>query len=397
MCPNLNIIVGSNIYNYKVMLPLGLPTTLWGRVVLLMGVLPMHEVHQLFSACASMGRHLEIARRVCVIVQAHRWPMFGSPPPRWLSQSHHVQLDTRRANPWRVTIRAEAAISSLPSLHTFVAEYCVGALLARRSPNLLHLQLPACAGVTDQAMVSLTQSCTRLQSLDISNCWELSDATFGAIATMCRDLLSLTMCACRQPAVTDAALVSIGAGCTNLRHLSIGGCTQITDIAITGIIKGCRHLQSLDVSGCTTLTDAAFASVETHGLGLQRVNMALCNQETITNATLYAIAKGCSALRDLNMSFCWQETITDEALVAIAAGCPQLQHLDISSCWQRTITDVALVAIARQCVNLRHLDIRFCRQLAITAHTQIVANSPDMHAIDARHPPFARPHTHKAP
>ena len=71
------------------------------------------------------------------------------------------------------------------------------------------IDLSGCQLVTDLGIRALTQSCRNLESVNVSSCYELSDAAFESLGT-CRGLRSLDACGCEQ--LTDAGLRALSQG-----------------------------------------------------------------------------------------------------------------------------------------------------------------------------------------
>ena len=131
-----------------------------------------------------------------------------------------------------------------------------------------------------------------LRELYMAGCSDVTDAAFAHL----RDIHTLDMTCCDQPAITDAAFVPLA----GLQRLCIGSCSQasITDAALAPL----RGIKLLNMSACMQFTDAAFA----HLRGIHTLHMRSCDQPAITDAA-FAHLKG---IHTLGMSGCGQATIT---------------------------------------------------------------------------------------
>ena len=87
-----------------------------------------------------------------------------------------------------------------------------------------------------------------LQLQERHRCW--SDGNRKRVSK----LTTLVLFQCDN--VTDAGLIEIGRGCSNLQSLDLTYCKNITDATLIEIGKGCPKLQSLDLSGCYRINDA---------------------------------------------------------------------------------------------------------------------------------------------
>jgi len=165
----------------------------------------------------------------------------------------------------------------------------------------------------DLLSLLITKQCTRLQSLDVSFCYQL----------------------------IDASIISISSHCTGLQSLNVSGCDLLSDASIISISSHCTGLQSLNVSGCNHLTDASIISISTHCSGLQLLIVSWCNQ--LTDASIISISVHCTRLQSLDLSWC--EMITDSSIISISTHCTRLQSLDVSCC--EMITDASIMSISR--------------------------------------------------
>ncbi len=80
------------------------------------------------------------------------------------------------------------------------------------------VDLSGCQLVTDLGIRALTSSCRNLESVNVSSCYELSDAAFESLGT-CSGLRSLDACGCEQ--LTDAGLQALAQGA---RYASVAPC-----------------------------------------------------------------------------------------------------------------------------------------------------------------------------
>ncbi len=78
------------------------------------------------------------------------------------------------------------------------------------------VDLSGCQLVTDLGIRALTSSCRNLESVNVSSCYELSDAAFESLGT-CSGLRSLDACGCEQ--LTDAGLQALAQGA---RYVNLG-------------------------------------------------------------------------------------------------------------------------------------------------------------------------------
>ena len=179
--------------------------------------------------------------------------------------------------------------------------------------------------LTDHTLQSIAEHCTGLQSLSLSDCWELTEAGLVAISEHCTNLKSLKIGDCCE--ITDVSIISISNHCTGLQTLNLWDCREITDVSIISVSTHCTGLQSLDLWGCREITDASIISISTQCLGLQSLNLQGCRK--ITDASIIPISENCTGLKRL---FASETNITDASLIAIAKNCTGLQLLRTYGC-----------------------------------------------------------------
>ena len=78
------------------------------------------------------------------------------------------------------------------------------------------IDLSGCQLVTDLGIRALTSSCRKLESVNVSSCYELSDAAFESLGT-----------------------------CSSLRSLDACGCEQLTDVGLQALARGSRYASSV--------------------------------------------------------------------------------------------------------------------------------------------------------
>jgi hypothetical protein len=168
-------------------------------------------------------------------------------------------------------------------------------LLGEHVHGLVELDLTNCAGVMDRGIIGLGPQ-PELDKLVLTNCAELTDAAFEALAVNAPRLRYLSTAGLNR--VSDGCLVAVGAklrleyfnfggaaananvgvrsfygaprisdmgarsfvvgGGAQLRYLSLAGLTRLKDPSVGELAKHCPHLVSLILNGCTGITDKPF-------------------------------------------------------------------------------------------------------------------------------------------
>nr|XP_015219501.1 PREDICTED: uncharacterized protein LOC107079475 [Lepisosteus oculatus] len=182
-------------------------------------------------------------------------------------------------------------------------------------------------GATDMGVLSLVNSCNRLQSLSINGCQMTDDALKGLVKRHGKSLNRLEAFGCH--ALSAKSMSSLADQCPNLRVLNIGQMPKITDVCLTHMIPCFKHLTSINVTGINVVRDR----------------------------TVHCIVKHCSKLESLTLSSC--PCITDVSLVEVSTYLPTIRYFDVSGC--RKVTDTGVQAITLTCRHLQYLDLSSTR------------------------------------
>lgn len=107
-------------------------------------------------------------------------------------------------------------------------------------PQLLTVDLSDCYDLTDAGVTPLLASCRGIEILDLTFCMKLTDATARAIAQNCPHLRILNLSF--LPKITDAGVQEIASKCRRLFRLELGDSKNVTDSAVKSFTQGRRSL-----------------------------------------------------------------------------------------------------------------------------------------------------------
>ena len=142
-----------------------------------------------------------------------------------------------------------------------ITDESVSAILSR-CPFLEELNLKGVTDITDAAL-ELEISCTRLQSLDISDA-DISDRGLEKIIQACPHLSFLSL---SGKNLTDPGIRSLG-HCCHLVRLKILQAGHLSEEALIGVIKNNKHLGHLVIQGGLNLTDRFLEALKDYPLEL---------------------------------------------------------------------------------------------------------------------------------
>ena len=120
--------------------------------------------------------------------------------------------------------------------------------------TLQSLSVSGCVRLTDASIVSVASSCRKLSHVDLTQVYDLTDASVVALAESSgQHLASVKLSRCGR--ITDEAIASLAAHCPLLRAIAVDDCYSLTDTSIMVLAKSCPLLKTADLSHCPYLTD----------------------------------------------------------------------------------------------------------------------------------------------
>jgi len=147
--------------------------------------------------------------------------------------------------------------NTCPLLHTLYLSNCKPDIttpsikeIAAAAPNLTSLNIGSIKTVEDSAIISLANSCNRLQELLASWC-PITDQAISALAPKCVNLQVLNLSGCNR--IADLTCASLSENCHQLRKINLSS-TRITFGAITKLIENSPDLKSVDIRLCGNIT-----------------------------------------------------------------------------------------------------------------------------------------------
>ncbi|KAE9603152.1 putative leucine-rich repeat domain, L domain-containing protein [Lupinus albus] len=220
--------------------------------------------------------------------------------------------------------------------------------LVSKHKDLRKLDITCCRKITDVSIASIANSCINLTSLRMESCTLVSREAFVLIGQKCQYLMELDL---TDNEVDDEGLRSISR-CSRLSSLKVGICLNITDRGLAYIGKCCSKLKELDLYRSTGITDLGIAAVCRGCPDLEMLNTAYCT--SITDSSLFSLSK-CSNLKTLEIRGCL--LVTSIGLAAIAMNCKLLSRLDIKKCYN--IDDSGMIPLAHFSQSLRQINLSY--------------------------------------
>lgn len=243
---------------------------------------------------------------------------------------------------WCVSLK-ELSLSKCPG----VTDDGLSSLLTKHK-DLQKLDITCCRKITYTSIDNITESCTTLTSLRMESCTLVPREAFVLIGQRCHFLEEIDI---TENEVDDEGLKSISS-CSKLSSLKLGICLNITDEGVAHVGMCCSKLVELDLYRCTGISDSGISAIARGCPGLEMINIAYCKD--ITDSSLISLSK-CSSLNTVESRGC--PLITSLGLAAIAVGCKQLAKLDIKKCFN--IDDFGMIPLAHFSQNLRQINLSY--------------------------------------
>ncbi|KAI3805945.1 hypothetical protein L1987_21833 [Smallanthus sonchifolius] len=159
--------------------------------------------------------------------------------------------------------------------------------------------------LTEQGLVSVSQGCSKLQSV-LYFCRQMSNSALISISKNRPNLTCFRLCIL-EPRAPD--------------YLTF----EPLDVGFGSIVENCKQLTRLSMSGL--LTDRVFEHIGTHAKKLDMLSIAFAGDSDLG---LHHILSGCESLRKLEIRDC---PFGDKALLANASKLETMRSLWMSSCF----------------------------------------------------------------
>ncbi|KAJ6021844.1 hypothetical protein N7540_007348 [Penicillium herquei] len=232
------------------------------------------------------------------------------------------------------------------------------ALASTCAPNSKIWKMKSVWDVTASAILDMSSKATGLQEVDLSNCRKVGD-------TLMARILGWVIPGNQRPTEGKSASIkptfqtsdSLVYGCPGLKKLTLSYCKHVTDRSMHHIAShAASRIEEMDLTRCTTITDQGFQYWgNARFTNLRRLCLADCTY--LTDNAIVHLTNAAKQLQELDLSFCC--ALSDTATEVLALQCSQLKHLNMSFCGS-AISDPSLRSIGLHLLSLEHLSVRGC-------------------------------------
>ncbi|KAK9717029.1 hypothetical protein K7432_006481 [Basidiobolus ranarum] len=243
-------------------------------------------------------------------------------------------------------------------------------ILGRHFNSLTQLNISRCQYTTSLGLIEIAKKCTQLELLRANSCVGVNDDTLTVISQL-KGLRVISLGSCHE--ITDAGIVTMAQGCTQLTSVNLSGCRHLTSVAIRALAQSCPGLMHVDLSGCYQLDDVAFLELTSNCREIVSLDLEDC--KLLTDTTLESIAAHLRYLEVLCVSSL--ENITDSGVIEIVHNCEKLSSLKLDNCLRitdRTVSHIYLYP----CKKLKNLEIYDCSNITFTCVRQAKKSLPNV-------------------
>ena len=122
--------------------------------------------------------------------------------------------------------------------------------------GLRSIDISGCVKFDNSRLTWLSQSCLKLEDINISNCPNLSTIGVTQLIKRCPNLVIIT--ALNVGRIEDAVGHAISSYIPNVVSLDLAGASGLTAMSLTSLLQKCRKLEHINFSGVPGLSDSVF-------------------------------------------------------------------------------------------------------------------------------------------
>lgn len=248
--------------------------------------------------------------------------------------------------------------------HNFIFEHCpsVKEIIFQSYPSMHHTDIH----IMSQILILISKNCPKLEYLDISLCYGVSDYDIEFAIKNLHNLIHLDISQIWK--ITNKSILLLSENCLKLKYLDITG-THVKDISP---LKNCHDLEYLAIKSIYELNVNSIIPMTEGCHHLKYLDLNFSNH--ITDSTIMSIASNCHEIEHLSIESCTK--ITDQSIIEIGKNCHNLTFLNISSI--NNLTNLSLNSIANGCPRLKYLNISFNQHFTKSAVDFFYQRNPNI-------------------
>jgi F-box and leucine-rich repeat protein 7 len=256
--------------------------------------------------------------------------------------------------------------------------------ISNNNTKITRLDLHSCWELVDSSLALLAGGCPYLTDIDLSNCRKITDRGIYALFSTPRQPHPDTAEALPDMTVDNHSVPSTPSTPSTLSggisHISLSYCKNLTDVSMRHIAEfGADTLAYINFQRCTSITDAGFESWQPGSFRcLETVILNDCT--FLTDRAIASLARAAFNIRYISLSFCC--ALTDNAIEMLARQLRYLEHLDASYCGS-AVSDASVQALVQEgSPNLKEINVRGCVRVTDTAVYALLAIVRQLHLLN---------------
>eukprot|EP00047_Mylnosiga_fluctuans_P015433 m.46247 g.46247 ORF g.46247 m.46247 type:complete len:453 (+) comp5917_c0_seq1:57-1415(+) len=152
--------------------------------------------------------------------------------------------------------------------------------IAATCPDLAQLNLRMMTRITDDGVLAIVRSCRKLKILNVA--WSgLTSAGIRQLVTSLPELVEVDLSGSGDN-LTDDDILALTVTCKKLQVIEISDCYALTDTAVQHMIDNCAHLFAVSMSRCHNITMAMLLRL-INKPNLKHVNMFGCSPDLVSH------------------------------------------------------------------------------------------------------------------
>ena len=178
--------------------------------------------------------------------------------------------------------------------------------IAEGCPELSSFTLSSSEAVTNAGISCIARGCEKLLYITIIDCGQIDDTALITIGSSCPNLLGITVTArfdSPSPRFSDRGLTAIARGCPAMESISLSICPDMTDASVIIFAQKCFQLKSISLAS-SKITDASVIAFVTNSRKLQSVSFYF--GDCITSTGLSIIAAECTQMQKICLFSCYE-------------------------------------------------------------------------------------------
>jgi F-box and leucine-rich repeat protein 2/20 len=233
-----------------------------------------------------------------------------------------------------------------------------------RNPKLLHINMRGMQNINNATMKIIATHCPQLEVLNIDWCSQIDSRGLKKVVQSCPNLRDLRASDVRG--FDDLDFMQELFERNTLERLLLQHCDSLTDEALEVLVHGTEPERDV-------LTERPLVPPRR----LRHLDLKRCRN--ITDRGIKALAYNVPFLEGLRL--CQDTALTDDSMIALLPTVPRLTHLEVEEV--ETLTNATLTALASsRCAGvLEHLNISYCEQMGDSGTIPLLKACPNIRSL----------------